>query len=322
MDLSIIIPAYNCENTIDKLLNSLSYQETEFSYEIIVVDNDSTDSTPEIIESYQKNFTVPLITIKQPHGVTISAVRNSGVKSSQGRVLAFIDSDCEPPNDWVQNGMLQLQLSQEPALLAGGCTPPKNGTWVENAWHSTRSGHKEGSVFVHGANFFISRTLFERIQGFDETIETCEDYDLGQRVSKIAKVIQAPTLSVVHYGEANTIIKKFTKEKWYSKNMGKILRNNYFYKPFWISFIFLIISLCLMSSLLTLNFDLALKLFSMLIVLSILLALFFCMRSNKFDYIVELTPICFAYLLGRSIGIIEIMIDKLRKINISKTNKE
>lgn len=305
MDVSVIIPAYNCEKTIALLVEALGQQETNLEYEVIVVDNGSNDRTREILDRYIEKYPVPLYVTEQPRGVTISAVRNHGVRCSHGRILAFIDSDCEPSRDWIQKGQESLKQLGEAALLAGGCCPPENGTWVERAWHSIRAGHKAGSVFVHGANFFISRVLFDEVGGFREDIETSEDYDLGRRVAKNHKVISAPEFTVVHYGEANTLFKKIKKERWYSRNLFETLSTNIFYKPFWIALFFLILMLSFGLSILILKFEISgLSAFGMLL-LTMFLAFYFCRRANKYTYFIQLVPICFAYLFGRSLGIID-----------------
>lgn len=308
MDVSVIIPAYNCEKTIALLLEALGQQDTNLEYEVIVVDNGSNDRTRGILDSYKEKYPVPLCITEQPRGVTISVVRNYGVRCSHGRILAFIDSDCEPPKDWIQKGQASLKQFGEAALLAGGCCPPNNGTWVECAWHSIRAGHKAGSVFVHGANFFISKVLFDEVGGFREDIETSEDYDLGRRVAKNYKVISAPEFAVVHYGEANTLYKKIKKERWYSRYMFETLSSNIFYKPFWIALLFLILMLSFGLSIFVLKFEISGLSVLGILLLTMFLAYYFCRRANKYTYIIPLVPICFAYLFGRSMGIVDSLI--------------
>ncbi|GEM_PF-899217 len=305
MDVSVVIPAYNCELTIARLLDSLEKQDTSYSYEVIVVDNESSDTTAAIVLEFSNRCSVPLRLSRQPRGVTIATVRNFGASLARGRGLAFIDSDCEPPLDWIQRGGAILDSWNWNVLLAGGCHPPVNGTWVEKAWHSTRSGHRQGSVFVHGANFFIGKKIFDELGGFSPFLETSEDYDLGKRVSEKYKLIAMPELSVIHYGEANTLLKKIVKERWYSKNIYKILSENIYYKPYWMSVIFILNIVVMCMSVLFINMGLlAISLFFILFSVSAL-ALFFCIRAKRYSFFIQLLPISFAYILGRSIGVAE-----------------
>jgi len=305
VDVSVIIPVYNAEKTISLLLKALSRQSTDKVFEIILVDNESNDATSKIIESVTSDFSIPLKVLSQPRGVTISAVRNFGVKNSSGRVLAFIDSDCVPGSDWLQLGCEQVAYFGEEVLLAGGYQPPPISTWVERAWHSTRSGHKEGSFFVHGGNFFIPRDLFDDVGGFRERIETSEDYDLGRRVAMKYKVISVPNFTVLHYGEANTIVKKIKKERWYSKNIFDSLSQDFFYKPFWVSIFFLFLVFSSMFSIFLFSKKVTFIIVLLTFITPVALALFFCQRAKNYKYFLSMVPISFAYLLGRGFGILD-----------------
>ena len=90
LDLSIIIPAYNVENYICDCIDSVIEQKTKYSYEIIIIDDGSKDSTLKNINLYStyKNITI----ISQENG-GISRARNVGIDLSKGRFLMFLDSD-------------------------------------------------------------------------------------------------------------------------------------------------------------------------------------------------------------------------------------
>ncbi|QWV95839.1 glycosyltransferase family 2 protein [Geomonas nitrogeniifigens] len=310
MDISVVIPAYNCEMTIASLLDALKHQETAYRYEVIVVNNASSDQTGAILSSYKSSFPVPLIITHQPRGATIAAVRNSGVRCSSGRLIAFIDSDCLPPSNWLQQGGEYFVEYGEQILVAGGCSPPADGTWVERAWNSVRAGHKNGSFFVHGANFFISRSLFDALGGFRENIETSEDYDLGRRAAQSHRVIAAPEFTVVHYGEANTLYKKFVKERWYAQHMLDTFSSNYLYKPFWISVAFLLNIFVLCASLLYEKFYFAALLIVTILGLPCFLSFYFCKRAKNFEHFMHLIPVCAAYITGRATGMIDSLISE------------
>lgn len=307
--VSVIIPAYNAEKTLLDLLRSLAGQTYSGPYEIIVVDNDSSDLTMDILKNESINYPVPFKILKQPRGVPIARVRNYGAKHASGDIFAFIDSDCEAPLTWIQAAIDIFKVNGDSLLLAGSCHPPDKGTWVEKAWHSTRAGHKEGTFFVHGANFFISKKIFEDVCGFREDIETSEDYDLGRRVSIKYKILTDQYLQVTHYGEANTLIKKIKKERWYSRNMIDTFRHDFKYKPFWITLTFLIVSLLSILSLVASSRELFFIFLLIDILLSFALACFFCFRANNYSYFFQLIPISFSYLVGRSIGLVDNFID-------------
>ena len=91
----MVIPAFNCEGSISQCLTALVEQRLAPS-EILVVDDGSTDSTAEIVKSFKS---VRLITREQQGGAGVA--RATGVRSAKGDIVAFIDSDCTAPDDWL-----------------------------------------------------------------------------------------------------------------------------------------------------------------------------------------------------------------------------
>lgn len=90
MQLSIIIPAYNAEEYIHKALDS-ALQQDIFPYEIIVVDDGSTDATPDILKQYEELHEQVKVLTSKNHGPAMA--RNLGIKEAQGEYIAFLDSD-------------------------------------------------------------------------------------------------------------------------------------------------------------------------------------------------------------------------------------
>ena len=103
---SIIIPAYNAANRIPACLNSLLAQQTAREYEIIVVDDGSTDNTAEIVKQYDR---VRLIT--QANAGPASA-RNHGVQVATGAIVLFIDDDCIATLDWLERMLASFDDSE------------------------------------------------------------------------------------------------------------------------------------------------------------------------------------------------------------------
>ena len=93
MKVSVIVPAYNATKTIDLCLKSILKQNFS-DYEVIVVDDGSTDDTREKVKKY------PVRLVSKPHGGT-PAARNAGFKVSKGDILVFVDSDCVAKKDLI-----------------------------------------------------------------------------------------------------------------------------------------------------------------------------------------------------------------------------
>ncbi len=95
--ISVILPSYNSENTIQKCLKAIQNQSYDGNYEIILVDS-SVDQTPEIVT---KNFpTVNFIHFDKK--TDPGTARNMGIEKAKGDIIAFIDSDCIASNDWLE----------------------------------------------------------------------------------------------------------------------------------------------------------------------------------------------------------------------------
>lgn len=95
MDVSVIVPAYNAASTIHDCLEALTSQALPgHNYEVIVVDDGSTDETREIAGRYDIHL------IEQSHKGP-AAARNRGVMEAKGQIVLFTDADCEPTEDWI-----------------------------------------------------------------------------------------------------------------------------------------------------------------------------------------------------------------------------
>ena len=104
MDLSVVIGTYNRADLLGRSLAALQAQRTApgLSWELVVVDNNSSDHTRSVIDTAGATFPAPLRYVFEPRqGVGLA--RNTGVLRAQGEIIAFTDDDCRPEATWVQN---------------------------------------------------------------------------------------------------------------------------------------------------------------------------------------------------------------------------
>ncbi len=211
MDFSIIIPAKNEEDYIANCLDSIfqvSYPKDK--YEVIVVDNGSTDRTVEIAKEKGANVFV------RPD-LTISGLRNFGASQGKGTLLAFLDADCTVSMDWLKNSAIYLD-DKNVASFGSSAVLPEKTTWVQRAWYYIRKRDLrcQDVEWLESANVFARKDSFEKVGGFNETLLTCEDYDLSVRLSQEGKIFYDPRVVVVHHREPATIKNFFRKELWRS----------------------------------------------------------------------------------------------------------
>src|SRR5262245_29677424 len=171
--VSFIIPVLNGETYIERCLLSIkNLISPGCTYEVIIIDNGSTDQTHHIIVNLGFKFHV----IK---GVNVSALRNQGTKQAKGRYFAFVDSDVELSRSWLENA---LSSFREKTVVASGCFPrvPPNATWVQATWDIHQSKRrsittKQTVAWLPSMNLVVRREEFLAIGGFNEDLETAED---------------------------------------------------------------------------------------------------------------------------------------------------
>lgn len=141
-DLSIIVPAYNVERFIGPCLESILNQETKVDFEVIVVNDGSTDNTGAVITRYaQKDNRIRVIN-QQNKG--LSGARNTGIKNSHGHALMFVDSDDALAQGCVENFMEALSNSNCDYVTGLYTVMDEDGT-VEN--HPAEKKRTLGAVW-------------------------------------------------------------------------------------------------------------------------------------------------------------------------------
>jgi glycosyltransferase involved in cell wall biosynthesis len=103
LDLSIVIPVYNAEKFLEKCLSSILTQKTDYTYEVICVDDGSTDQSPVILSSIQNQFNsknCELVVIRQANK-GIAGARNTGIEAARGEYIGFMDNDDTVTDNYV-----------------------------------------------------------------------------------------------------------------------------------------------------------------------------------------------------------------------------
>lgn len=228
LSVSFIIPTLNEATMLPKLIASikaLEYSQTIQTLEIIIVDANSSDGTPELaIEQGCK-------VVKAKPGI-VSVSRNIGANKAAGNLLAFIDADCELPSDWLLAVESELQ---DPQVIAAGSVMAKNptaNTWVEKAWFElAHKQHKPSQAndaeWLASFNLAIKQDTFHKAGGFDETLTTCEDVEFGYRLSKEGKLRQINSSAVIHNGESKTVREFYQREAWRAHGATNILSKHW-----------------------------------------------------------------------------------------------
>lgn len=222
---SIVIPVRNEEENIRRCLDSVGRMKfARELYEVIVVDNGSTDRTKDVASSFKESFSLQVL--DSPNGY-IAAVRNAGAAVASGRYLAFLDADCEVRRDWLS--VAAEVLSEENVGVCGAFyLIPQESSWIARYWYQIREIKPAGEVsYLPAGDMFVSRQVFDNIHGFDESIQTNEDFEFCQRVRAAGLPIRCePKLGVIHWGTPQSLSVFFKKNRWHGMHVFRVFLRN------------------------------------------------------------------------------------------------
>ena len=221
VNVSIIIPALNEEKMIGRCLDSLTRLAfARDRFEVLVVDNGSRDKTLAVVESFKDRLNLKVL---QHASVRISALRNLGARAATGDILAFLDADCLAPADWLDR-IFAMALADGAGVLGAHYLLPEDSSWVGRTWHTYQEAPKSGEVsHVPAGDLIMRREDFLKLGGFDETIQTNEDYELCERARKAGMRVRAfPQIGVVHLGTAQSLSVFFRKQAWHGTHVIKV----------------------------------------------------------------------------------------------------
>lgn len=237
MKVSVIVPTFNRSS---KLRESISYlYNSEFpkkEFEIIIVDDNSTDKTEEIVKNLKKRYN-NLEYVKTEKNSGPAHARNLGIKKSKGKYVFFTDDDCLVPNDWLKEYVQFFEENSEIMGVGGLLKPATDNIIAKMELIKDRVlGIRTSEPAIGGEevpmgftnNVAYRRWVFNEVGYFDESfkIPGGEDPEFKKRVAEKYKVAFLP-LEVVHNHDYNldyflgiTIkqgLEKRPPEKTYSK---------------------------------------------------------------------------------------------------------
>lgn len=195
--VSVICPILDARKYIDRLMDGLvrqSYPAERF--EVIAVDNGSTDGTAEIVSQY------PVRLEFKPEFASSYFARNHGVKCAIGNVYAFIDADCVPDEDWIRNGVRALDETASHLVAGKVAFAEKQSPTAWEVYDSIAYMDNERCVMnghAKTANLFTRASLFDRIGCFRGDVTSGGDVEWTSRaVAHGYTLAFDPSVLVVH----------------------------------------------------------------------------------------------------------------------------
>ncbi len=223
--VSVIIPTYNRGWVLKKAIDSVFSQDYS-NFELIVVDDGSTDDTKSIIKEYGDN----ILYLYQENG-GVSSARNFGIKNSSGSLIALLDSD----DVWME-GKLDAQVKFF-HQNKGSVICQTEEIWIRNGKRvNPMKKHRKiaGYIFKESLHLclispsavMMRKSLFDEIGLFDESLLSCEDYDLWLRVllKHPVDLIESPYI-YKYGGHDDQLSKAFGLDKYRILSLKKLLEN-------------------------------------------------------------------------------------------------
>ncbi len=267
MKISVIVPLYNSVKTLADCIESLLSQK-DGDYEVILVDNASTDNTYEMAQSYLNKVpnSVGYRVIKEPKQGREYA-RNRGAAEAKGSLLAFTDHDCIADPNWLLE--IRKVFDAHPDWSGGGGSvkgaPPNNIIQKFLSLYTLRTEHTEEKEFscfdlfsggFSGSSLVFRKEMFDKLGGFQELGYAAGDFDLCARLYHASgKMGIIPNAITYHQhrdsfdamcrqayttGRAQSVLlKKYFPHDWIIEFPMKTFRGRGVSFPIWLNFTYL-----------------------------------------------------------------------------------
>jgi glucosyl-dolichyl phosphate glucuronosyltransferase len=255
MDASIVIATYNRSTLLARTLDSLALAETAalmpvagepprpLAWEVVVVDNNSSDDTADVVRARAAGFPCPLRLISELEQGKSPAL-NTGLLASTGRIIVFTDDDVWIPPEWLVNGIGPLLVRSDIDYTGGPVRPMwevEAPSWIAgdpgllNAPIALVDYGTEPFIFEDrqripmGVNMAVRRSLIDRVGGFHLGLERRGNSLMGQGQAEFfcrtrdagARGLYVPEMWLKHHVPASRLTREYYRRWWYWKGVAR-----------------------------------------------------------------------------------------------------
>ena len=201
--ISVVICSYNRSDLLANLLQTVCQQSLDRSeYEVIIVDNNSTDDTSVVSHSFVADYANVRYCFESQQG--LSHARNRGWREAKGQYVAYLDDDCKVPEQWLEVATKVID-SISPNIFGGpyfAFYNTKKPPWYLSSYGSyepyAQAMRLEEPEKLHGGNLFLERRVLEKSGGFDP--------QLGMAGGKMAYGEETALLLYIHATIPNVVV--------------------------------------------------------------------------------------------------------------------
>jgi len=197
--ISVVIPVYNGAKTIKETIESVLQQSYE-NFEIIVINDGSQDETLAVINSIKDQR----IKVFSYSNAGLSASRNRGFAQARGEFIAFLDADDLWTKDKLEAQLEALQQNPQAAVAYSWTDHiDENGKFLRPASYNSCNGNVYqrlliGNFLVSGSNTLIRTQALTKVGGFDESLNSAEDWDMWLRLASLYEFVVVPRPQVLY----------------------------------------------------------------------------------------------------------------------------
>lgn len=227
--ISVIIPAYNSAKTIKATIDSVLNQ-TFNNFELIVINDGSTDATLDIISQIQ-DYRIKIFSFDNAGG---NVSRNRGLHQAVGEFVSFLDADDIWTPDKLASQLKALQTNTD-AKVAYSWTDyiDENGKFLVAGNHITVNGDVYERLLVsnfleNGSNPLIYREALVELGGFDESLKAAQDWNMWLRLAAKYSFICVPAVQILYRVSANSLSANLARQE---KACLQVLKHAYYARP-------------------------------------------------------------------------------------------
>lgn len=203
--ISIIVPMYNSEKTINMVIDSLIQQTyKDYIREIIVVNDGSSDTSLEIVNKRKEEASIPIVVLDKPNG-GVSSARNLGIKKASGKWIAFCDSDdiwLPKKIEYQVRTINGLKNNVDIDLIGGNHTNKDLRVLFRKIKKIHRASGRELCIkmYPQTSTILMKKNIFDQIGGFDESQKYAEDGNYFIKIAFAYRYYYIPKQLVVYDG--------------------------------------------------------------------------------------------------------------------------
>lgn len=224
VEMTVVVPCHNVAETLGEQLDALVSQSWSGRWEILVVDNRSTDGTVAVARQYA-SASIPVRVISANDGQSVAYARNVGINAARSGAVAICDGDDVVQPGWVAAFGDAVRTHR----LVGGLVDPRlvNEEWLAASRPLGQPGRLPrfgGRTFVSGGNCAMAKDLWEELGGYDEEFRGLEDIDFSLRAHAIGvEPVLAPG-AIVGYRYREGLLPLWRQGFYYGRGRRELSR--------------------------------------------------------------------------------------------------